>query len=51
MQSELSQLKKEFTQLDAKLNARFKDFCVEFKGELKSKLHSFFDQYMTQGSS
>ncbi|KAK5833181.1 hypothetical protein PVK06_016996 [Gossypium arboreum] len=48
MQQELLQLKKEFTQLDAKIDSHLKDFHEEFKCELISELHSFFYQYLTQ---
>ncbi|KAG4142813.1 hypothetical protein ERO13_D06G149950v2 [Gossypium hirsutum] len=42
----LSQLQTEMTQIDNKLDSRFKDFYEGFKTKIRSKLHSIFEQYL-----
>ncbi|KAA3472231.1 Retrovirus-related Pol polyprotein from transposon 297 family [Gossypium australe] len=56
MQGELTQLQVEFSQLDAKIDARLKEFQEgiksevrsEVRSELQSELHSLFKQYFGQ---
>ncbi|TYI32586.1 hypothetical protein ES332_A04G074800v1 [Gossypium tomentosum] len=56
MQEELTQLQAEFSQLDARIDARLKDFQEglksevrsEVQSELRSELHSLFEQYFGQ---
>lgn len=46
LQKEMSQLQLEFSQLDAKLDARFKEMQAKLKGEIRSELQFILDQYL-----
>ncbi|KAK5794986.1 hypothetical protein PVK06_036240 [Gossypium arboreum] len=56
MQGELAQLQVKFSQLDARIDARLKDFQEglksevrsEIRSELRSELHLLFEQYFGQ---
>ncbi|KAH1106436.1 hypothetical protein J1N35_010204 [Gossypium stocksii] len=45
MQQELPQLQLEVSQIDIKIDLRLKDFHGNIKGEIRSELHSLFEQY------
>ncbi|MBA0655615.1 hypothetical protein Goklo_008082 [Gossypium klotzschianum] len=51
LEHEMSQLQLEFIKLDTKLESRFKDLRDEFKGEIRSELHSLFEQYFGQSAT